>query len=135
MIRLRVSYEVKHTRYTIIDNRYLVQNMQQYHGGVRGSSAFVLTGNFSKMCHQELVRINHSRKFKSYAPTWPILLIQGFLQRERGLNRNTTKHDETRHVSDTWKCGSLSCIFTHPPEDNIYMYKYHLRIRHVIHVT
>ena len=25
---------------------------------------------------------------------------------------------ETRHVSDTWKCGSLSFIFTHPPEDN-----------------
>ena len=24
---------------------------------------------------------------------------------------------ETRHVSDTWKCGSLSFIFTHPPED------------------
>ena len=42
----------------------------------------------------------------------------------------TSKHDsrccccngsvgyiETRHVSDTWRCGSLSCIFTHPPED------------------
>ena len=28
-----------------------------------------------------------------------------------------SKHDETRHVSDTWKCGSLSFIFTHPPED------------------
>ena len=24
---------------------------------------------------------------------------------------------ETRHVSDTWKCGSLSFSFTHPPED------------------
>ena len=24
---------------------------------------------------------------------------------------------KTRHVSDTWKCGSLSFIFTHPPED------------------
>ena len=24
---------------------------------------------------------------------------------------------ETRHVSDTWKCGSLDYIFTHPPED------------------
>ena len=24
---------------------------------------------------------------------------------------------ETRHVSDTWKCGSLSFILTHPPED------------------
>ena len=24
---------------------------------------------------------------------------------------------ETRHVSDTWRCGSLSFIFTHPPED------------------
>ena len=24
---------------------------------------------------------------------------------------------ETPHVSDTWKCGSLSFIFTHPPED------------------
>ena len=23
------------------------------------------------------------------------------------------------HVSDTWKCGSLSFIFTHPPEDFI----------------
>ena len=23
----------------------------------------------------------------------------------------------TRYVSDTWKCGSLSFIFTHPPED------------------
>ena len=33
------------------------------------------------------------------------------MQRERGLNRN-----ETRRVSDTWKCGSLSFIFTHPPE-------------------
>ena len=29
----------------------------------------------------------------------------------RVLNRNTT------YVSDTWKCGSLSFIFTHPPED------------------
>ena len=34
----------------------------------------------------------------------------GSLQRERGLNRNTC-------VSDTWKCGSLIFIFTHPPED------------------
>ena len=24
---------------------------------------------------------------------------------------------ETRHVSDTWECGSLSFVFTHPPED------------------
>ena len=24
---------------------------------------------------------------------------------------------ETRHVSDTWKCGTFSFIFTHPPED------------------
>ena len=24
---------------------------------------------------------------------------------------------ETRHVSDTWKSGSLSFLFTHPPED------------------
>ena len=24
---------------------------------------------------------------------------------------------DTRHVSDTWKFGSLSFIFTHPPED------------------
>ena len=23
------------------------------------------------------------------------------------------------YVSDTWKCGSLSFIFTHPPEDKI----------------
>ena len=28
-----------------------------------------------------------------------------------------SKHDKTRHVSDTWKCGSLSFIITHPPED------------------
>ena len=24
---------------------------------------------------------------------------------------------ETRHASDTWKCGSLSFLFTHPLED------------------
>ena len=24
---------------------------------------------------------------------------------------------DTRHISDTWKCGSLSSIFTHRPED------------------
>ena len=24
---------------------------------------------------------------------------------------------ETRHVSDSWKCGGLSLIFTQPPED------------------
>ena len=24
---------------------------------------------------------------------------------------------ETRHVSDTWECGSLSFMLTHPPED------------------
>ena len=27
---------------------------------------------------------------------------------------------ETRHLSDTWKCGSLSFVFTHPAEDNVY---------------
>ena len=32
------------------------------------------------------------------------------LQRERRVKL-------TRHVSDTWKCGSSSFIFTHPPED------------------
>ena len=30
-----------------------------------------------------------------------------------GLNWHTA-----RHVSDTWKCGSLTHIFTHPPEEN-----------------
>ena len=29
---------------------------------------------------------------------------------------------ETRHVSDTWKCGSLSFIFTHPRRIYIYIY-------------
>ena len=24
---------------------------------------------------------------------------------------------DTRHISDTWKCGSLSSILTHRPED------------------
>ena len=24
---------------------------------------------------------------------------------------------DARHISDTWKCGSLSSIFTHRPED------------------
>ena len=28
-----------------------------------------------------------------------------------------SKHDVYFEVSDTWKCGSLSFIFTHPPED------------------
>ena len=42
-------------------------------------------------------------------PSW-VCPMHAVKQRERGLNRNTT-------VSDTWKCGSLSSIFTHPPED------------------
>ena len=34
-----------------------------------------------------------------------------------GRIREIGRSNETRHVSDTWKCGSLSSIFTLPPED------------------
>ena len=33
------------------------------------------------------------------------------------LAGTTNKTIVERHVSDTWKCGNFSFIFTHPPED------------------
>ena len=38
----------------------------------------------------------------------------GYTNKTRG--EKITRRKDTRHVSDTWKCGSLSFIFTGPPE-------------------
>ena len=53
-----------------------------------------------------------SNKLRIYMLTRPVAAARAAVATgESGLI-------ETRHVSATWKCDSLSFIFTHPPEDN-----------------
>lgn len=45
------------------------------------------------------------------------MICQVMTATETTRTRIASRRTTTRDVSDTWKCGGLSFIFAHPPED------------------
>ena len=78
----------------------------------------LLVRRLRRCCSRRLPRLSHPRRRLS-PPGVPRRQLQAMpaVHLRAAVSTGASGKIGTRHASDTWKCGSLTFIFTHPPED------------------